>query len=125
MPRIQVLDTFPAFEKYWKVARHEPTDSQIDMWQRVYLSHWPELLDKLKLAYSVEGYDWNEIARTRIFPHLEERLPRMRQLHQNLLRLIPVLWGRTRSTLELDFQVRFVIYVGIGIGAGWATTYEG
>jgi hypothetical protein len=122
---LQVLDTFPAFERYWQTVRSKPIDVQIDRWENEYMAGWPELLDKQKRAYSEEGADWKRIARTRIFPHLPERLPRMRLLHRRLLRSIPRSWSRTRRVLKPDFPVRFIIYVGIGVGAGWATQYGG
>jgi hypothetical protein len=125
MPAIQVLDTFPAFEKYWQAVRNEPLDIQIDRWEREYMAPWPELLEKQKQDYSAAGTDWREVARTRVFPHLKERLPRIRRLHRNILNILPGDWRRAKQALELDFQVRFVIYVGIGCGAGWATEYGG
>ncbi len=89
------------------------------------MAQWPELLEKLKRNYSDDGVDWRRVARTRIFPHLAGRLPRMRRLHRRLLKSLPSSWQRTRQVLDLDFQVGFVIYVGIGVGAGWATRYAG
>jgi hypothetical protein len=125
MPDLQVLDTFPAFERYWGVARSKSLELQIDSWEHDYMALWPELLEKQKRNYSEEGLDWRQIARTRIFPHLRERLPRMRRLRRNLLRALPNSWSRTQRLLKLDFPIRFVIYVGIGVGAGWATRYGG
>jgi hypothetical protein len=125
VPRLQVLDTFPAFERFWRQVHSEPIAIQIDRWEHEYMATWPELLAKLKQNYSEEGEDWKRIARTRIFPHLTERLPRMRRLHRNLVQTLPDSWAKTARALELDFPVQFVIYVGIGVGAGWATPYDG
>jgi hypothetical protein len=123
--RLQVLDTFPAFEEYWRSVRFRPVEVQVDRWEHEYMSRWPELLEKQVRSYSDEGLDWKQIARTRVFPHLPERLPRLRMLHRNLLRALPASWSRAEQALKLDFPVRFVIYVGIGVGAGWATRYRG
>jgi hypothetical protein len=125
VPSLQLLDTFPAFERYWRVVRSKPLEVQIDRWEHGYMASWPELLEKLQRAYSEEGEDWERIARTRVFPNLPERLPRMRRLHRRLLRTLPDSWSRTQQALTVDFPVRFVIYVGIGVGAGWATRYGG
>jgi len=125
VPRLELLDTFSAFERYWQRARSEPREVQIDRWEREYMGGWPELLEKQKKVYADEGLDWRRIARTRVFPHLGERLPRMRRLHRNLRRTLPRSWSTTRRALHLDFPVRFVIYVGLGVGAGWATDYAG
>lgn len=125
MSRLEILDTFPAFEKYWRTVRSEPIAVQIDRWEHEYMADWPELLHKQQQSYAEEGMDWKRIARTRIFPHLSERMPRMRRLHQKLRETLPDSWSRTQRTLKPDFRVRFVIYVGIGVGAGWATTWAG
>ena len=121
----KILDTFPAFERYWQGVRSRPLSVQIDRWENEYMAEWPELLEKLKQNYSEEGVDWERIARSRIFPHLAERLPWMRTLHRRLVRSLPRSWAKSRRVLNLDFPVFFVIYVGIGVGAGWATRYGG
>lgn len=89
------------------------------------MAPWPELLSKQQDCYASDGVDWRQVARRRVFPYLERRLEKMRRLHRDLLHSLPGSWERTRQLLHLRFPVRFVIYVGIGCGAGWATTYEG
>lgn len=125
MTETSILDTFPAFEDFWRRARAEPPSRQIARWENEYMAPWPELLAKQKQCYASEGADWASIARRHVFPHLANRLGRMRALHRELLRSLPASWARARSVLKLRFPVRFVIYVGIGCGAGWATTYAG
>jgi hypothetical protein len=122
---VSVIDTFPAFERYWARARFEPIGVQIERWESEYMAQWPELLEKQKRNYAEEGMDWRRIARTRIFPRLPERLPRIRKLHRRLRESLPTSWSRSCQLLKPDFPVRFVIYVGIGVGAGWATRYGG
>ncbi|MGP8072937.1 MAG: hypothetical protein ACLPZM_07400 [Thermoplasmata archaeon] len=121
----KVLDTFPAFETYWRSARTKPLSEQIDRWEHEYLSAWPELAELQKESYPQDGVDWKRVARTRVFPFLDERLPGMRRVHQKLLRSLPDSWSKTQKALGLRFTVQFVIYVGIGGGAGWATRFGG
>jgi hypothetical protein len=125
MHRLQVLDTFPAFERYWQTARSQPLETQIDGWEQEYLGAWPELLELQKGSYSRGRGGWRTIARARIFPYLTERLPQMRRIHDDLIRRLPGDWARTQTALKLDFQVHFVLYVGLGVGAGWATELGG
>jgi len=89
------------------------------------MAPWPELLEKQKRNYAQQGLDWKRVARTRIFPQLPERWPRIRRLHRELRRSIPGSWAKARRALDFDLPVRFVLYVGVGCGAGWATQYEG
>lgn len=124
MSRYEIIDTFPTFERYWSRARHLPAAQQIESWGSDYLRPWLELRRKQIASCGRDGVDWRRIARTRIFPALDDRLPRMQEVRSNLLRAIPVAVRRCRDKLGLDFSVTFVIHVGIGCGAGWATTYR-
>lgn len=120
-----VVDAFPAFEEFWGNVRTEPVCLQIARWEQQYMAAWPELLAKQQASYASDGADWRRVAERHVFPTLEGRLDRMRRLHRDLLRSLPGSWRRSRQFLHVRFPVRFVIYVGIGCGAGWATTYEG
>ena len=125
MARYEILDTFPAFERFWRSARSRPIPEQIDRWKREYLGPWPDLWRKQFRSYRADGQDWRSVAHNRVFPTLDQRLPRMRKVHSLLLRGIPIASRRIRSHLGEDFSVLFVIHVGIGVGAGWATTFRG
>jgi hypothetical protein len=122
---MQLLDTFPAFERYWKSAEELPLPVQIARWESDYMAPWPELLQKQQEVYRMAGVSWRRIARTRIFPNIPSRLGRLRRLHENLRRNLPGAWTRASKALGVDFDVQFVIYVGLGCGAGWATRLGG
>ena len=119
-----LVDAFPAFLAFWEQAQHKPLEEQILAWETEYMAPWPELLAKQIDTYTGEGEDWRQIARERVFPYLAERLPLMREARDNLLRFIVPIHSRTREVLAFDVDIAFVIYVGIGLGAGWATPYD-
>ena len=123
--RPNIVDAFPAFERFWQSVRSEPIARQVERWGSEYMRPWPELLAKQKENYTREGVDWRKVARVHVFPHLTSRLGRMQELHRDPLKALPWGWARARRFLDLRFPISFVIYVGIGCGAGWATTYEG
>jgi len=125
VPGYVLLDTFPSFQRYWRHARREGVTRQIEGWRDDYLAPFPELADQQIALYSDEGIDWRALARRRIFPTLGERLPSMARVRRNLVRAIPVAVERCRDRLGLDFSVTFVLHVGIGCGAGWATAFRG
>lgn len=120
---MQIIDTFPAFLYYWSQAQANSPDDLIEGWAKEYLSAWPELLAKQIEDYTAQNVDWHEIAHERIFPHLPERLPAMQEAHRILLEWCSPIYSRAKSIFGLDFDVQFIIYVGIGCGAGWATQY--
>lgn len=120
-----ILDTFPAFLQYWQTQRQSPLAEQIESWQSDYLLPWPELAEKQKADYAGQDVDWRLIARERIFPFLDERLSAMHEARTNLLSVLESTCSRAQAKLGMELNVLFVIHVGIGCGAGWATTFNG
>ncbi len=120
-----VVDTFPAFLEYWERWRSRPSDEQIEAWATEYLAPWPELLARQQADYEAQGVDWRQVARERVFPYLAERMAAMATAWANLLEACPTLYARAQEALGFSGDVAFVIYVGVGCGAGWATTYGG
>jgi hypothetical protein len=96
---------------------------QIEGWASAYMARWPELLEKQIACYAEDNLDWRQIARERVFPTLGERLPAMELAHRNLLDVCAPVYAAARERLGFQSDVIFVLYVGIGCGAGWATTY--
>jgi hypothetical protein len=121
----EFIDTFPAFLDYWTRVHDQPVADQIETWATQYLAPWPELLSKQTADYASQNVDWRQIARERVFPHLAERLPAMQQAHQHLLETCEPVYARAQQKLGFDSPAVFVVYVGIGCGAGWLTTYGG
>jgi hypothetical protein len=124
MNPFEIIDTFPAFQTYWAGARNKPMSDQIERWAKEYMSGWPELLEKQVEDYAEQNLDWKDIARERIFPDLQGRLPDMRKARRNLLKLCPGICSRAEQVLGLQPNAYLVIYVGIGCGAGWVTTFR-
>lgn len=120
-----ILDTFPAFLRYWQDRRQSTPEVQIETWQSDYLLPWPELAAIQKADYAGQDVDWRIIARERVFPFIEERLPAMQTARNNLLSVLESTCAQAQTRLGFQLDVLFVIHVGIGCGAGWATTYGG
>jgi hypothetical protein len=121
---LEIIDTFPAFLKYWEKAKNQSLDEQIKNWEDIYLAPWPELLVKQLDSYATDKLDWRKIAREKVFPYLTKRLPAIKEAHNNLLKYSASLYDRTQQAFNFDSDIIVVIYVGIGCGAGWATTYN-
>ena len=121
----EFVDTFPAFLAYWAKVHDKPLSEQIERWVTEYMALWPELLAKQTEDYSVQNLNWREIAREKVFPYLAERLPAMHQAHQHILASAEPLYSRAQQVLAFESKVILVLYVGIGCGAGWATTFRG
>jgi len=125
MPECAIVDTFPEFVSFWDRARDQSLEAQIELWSTDYMAHRPELLAKQQNDYAGQGLDWRTAAREHVFPFLSERLPAMAEARDDLLACIERTYHSAQDALGLDFDVLFVIYVGIGCGAGWATELGG
>ncbi len=119
-----VIDTFPGFLAFWHKAQKKPPDAQIEGWAAEYMSQWPELLEKQLDDYASQNMDWHQVAKERVFPFLNDRLAAMKSAHKNLLELCGSVYCMAQEKFGFESDLVFVIYVGVGCGAGWATTFE-
>ena len=124
MPTCEFIDTFPAFLVYWDKAQYQCLDDQIEAWASEYMSQWPELLEKQIEDYTAQRLDWRQIAREKVFPYLGARLSALKEARSNLLEICAPIYLRAQDTLGFESDVIFVIYVGIGCGAGWVTPFR-
>ena len=120
----EILDTYPDFLDYWMRASSKNLNEQIQLWQNFYMRKYSELLKKQVQNYEEENRDWRAVAK-KIFPKLLQRFQLLKKARDNILRICEPIYAKASNMLKLDFDVFFVIYVGVGCGAGWATTYNG
>ena len=125
MPQPEVIDTFPDFLIFWDKFHDRPIEVQIKGWSNEYMSGYPELLAKQIDNYSEQNLNWETIAREKVFPFLNDRLPAMQEARKNLLVLCPSIYSKAQQVLGFEADSIFVIYVGIGCGAGWVTSFRG
>lgn len=117
-----------AADEFLRVLRglSDPTPEEIlASWDRFYRQGFPDLHGKQTRDYTAAGEDWREIALTRVFPPLPERLELMEEARTRLARLGGDVTARARAALALGLDVVAVVHMGVGCGAGWATTYGG
>ena len=123
--RLEINDTYSDFLSYWREARELPIERKLEKWRSKYMADYPTLLNKQIEDYENKGFDWQQNAKNKVFPYLEERLPEMTRARGNLRKIIPVIYKRACDFFELRPSITAVIYVGTGCGAGWSTTLEG
>jgi hypothetical protein len=121
---ISIVDTFPAFLSFWAEVHHRPTRDQIELWAAFTQSKWPELLVRQIDDYASQDLDWRQIAGEKVFPFISDRLPEMEAAHRNLLELIGPVFSKARLGLDFEFDITFLIHVGLGCGAGWAVGFN-
>jgi len=75
-------------------------------------------------SYEEDGEDWRKIATQHVFPKFPNAVPQMANIHENLLKVLKPTWKEAKIHFNLSFEIVFVIYVGIGVGAGWAAQFQ-
>jgi len=104
----------------------DPTPAEIlAAWERFYGDCFPELLVKQTQDYAAAGEDWREVAISRVFPPLRDRLEMMEEAGARIAQLWGEVTARARRAIGLEQDLLAIVHVGIGCGAGWATTYRG
>lgn len=124
MQQNNIIDTFPVFLEFWKKIQNAPLATQIELWASEYMAQWPELLNKQLNDYASQHVDWKKLAGEKIFPYISTRLPAMEDAHKNIISLYPSLCQQAYQKIGFEIDTICVLYVGIGCGAGWATTYQ-
>lgn len=102
-----------------------PVPEQVAEWQAYYQRCAPDLPSRLYADYAQIDGGWHSIAESRIFPRLPELLPGMKLALANLHKVCSEACSRATSMLGLPKMPLVVAYVGLGNGAGWATTWHG
>jgi hypothetical protein len=121
--RCSVIDTFQDFLTYWANSSSKDVDEQMRLWQISYMEKYPELLRKQVKNYEEMNVNWQETAK-KILQQIPKSLRLMQEARDNILQIYKPTYSKATKRLGLDFNVTFVLYVGIGCGAGWATTYN-
>ena len=89
------------------------------------MANWPTLFEMQVADYTEQGEDWRQVAREMVFPGMNGKLPAIIRTYQDLGPIIGPIEDQARGALGFTGQVTYVLYVGIGNGAGWVTTYAG
>jgi len=115
----KLLDTYSDFLAYWEKYGGKDMDSLIDGWAAEYMSKWPELLQKQKDDYGKMSLDWREVGARRVFPFLNDRIEGMSRARALLSVMIDHVHNAAEETFGMDLDILYVLYVGLGCGAGW------
>jgi hypothetical protein len=121
--RCTVVDTYLDFLAYWADFSCKNIDEQVASWQTSYLKKYPELLRKQVENYEEMNVNWRDIAKI-VLQQIPRRLSLMQEARDSILQICEPTYLTATKRLGIDFDVTFVIHVGIGCGAGWATTYN-
>jgi hypothetical protein len=120
-----IVDTYPSFLHALQLEKPLTVDQWLAFWAENYMQHWPTLRDMVVNDYREQGEDWRQIAREKVFPGMNGKLPAIDNAHRALRQLIRSVEDKARQAFEFQDPVIHVLYIGLGNGAGWVTKYEG
>jgi hypothetical protein len=120
-----IIDTYPSFVRAVRAGKPATIDEWLSCWAEKYIPQWPALHEMVVRDYADQGDDWRQIARERVFPGMNDRLPAIESAYKNLARIVGPVEEKVRLALDFHDPVSYVLYVGLGNGAGWVTKYEG
>ncbi|QIB26721.1 hypothetical protein [Caloranaerobacter azorensis] len=122
---IRIIDTFKEFNKVFRNNLNLSIEEKIDLWDKEYICKFPELEKKIKEDYALNGYDWREIARTRVFNNTNKDYKKMIQAYNNILQIIDGINKKVFDIFNLDLELNIVLYHGLCNSAGWVDRYNG
>jgi len=122
---LEIIDTFKDFKKVFENNLDLSTNEKIDLWNKAYICKFPELEKKIKEDYELNGYNWREIAKNKVFNNTKNDFEKMIQAYHNLLQIINDINKRVLSIFNLDLELNIVLYCGLCNSAGWVDRYNG
>jgi hypothetical protein len=122
---VKIIDTFKDFEKCFKDKLDVPIGHKIDLWEKCYISKYPELENKCKEDYENSGYRWRDIANTMVFNRTKNDFSKMKEAYSNLLSILSDICEKAEKAFELTIDINVVLYAGLCNSAGWVDFYDG
>jgi hypothetical protein len=122
---IKIIDTFMYFEECFKDNLDISIEDKINLWEKCYISKYPELEKKLKEDYESSGYRWRDIASTMVFNRTMEDFHKMQEAYGNILSIINGINEKVEKVFGLTLDINIVLYAGLCNSAGWVDFYDG
>lgn len=121
---ITIIDTFNEFKNNFENRLDVSIDEKILIWEKNYISRYPELEKKCKEDYESLGYHWKNIAKEMVFNRTKNDFPKMVQAHSNILEILDSVNKRVKDVFNIDLNINIVLYCGLCNSAGCVDTYD-
>lgn len=121
---VDVIDTFKDFKRCFQEKWDLSIEEKIELWEKCYISKYPELEKKCKEDYCSNGYSWRKVAKKMVFNRTEKDFHKMVQAHENILLIMDTLNSRIDEVFNYSLDINIVLYCGLCNSAGWVDTYS-
>lgn len=122
---IKFIDTFKDFKEAFENKLDITIEDKITLWENVYGSKYPEVINKLKSDIESDGYDWIKVARENGFNKTKEDFPKMLEAYENIKSVMEDVNNNVKDAFNIDLDINIVLYAGLCHSAGWVDEYNG
>ncbi|MGL5752084.1 MAG: DUF5700 domain-containing putative Zn-dependent protease [Paraclostridium sp.] len=122
---IKIIDTFKDYKEVFEHNLDISTQEKIRLWEELYSSKYPEVINKLKDDIKSDGYNWVDIARENSFNKTKEDFSKMVEAYENIKNVMEDVNNNVKEAFNLDLDINIVLYAGLCHSAGWVDEYEG
>lgn len=122
---IKIIDTFKDYKEVFEHNLDISTQEKISLWEELYSSKYPEVINKLKDDIKSDGYNWVDIARENSFNKTKEDFSKMVEAYENIKNVMEDVNNNVKEAFNLDLDINIVLYAGLCHSAGWVDEYEG
>jgi hypothetical protein len=122
---VKVIDTFKDFVECFKDKLDVSVEDKIDLWEKCYISKYPELENNCKEDYESSGYRWRDIANTMAFNRTKNDFSKMKEAYSNILLILNDINEKVKMVFGLNLDINIVLYTGLCNSAGWVDFYDG
>ncbi|UYP47280.1 hypothetical protein NEF87_003565 [Candidatus Lokiarchaeum ossiferum] len=119
----QIIDVYTHFDQFWQMASNLTDEEYMDAWYSIFMKNHLNLRRKLVHEYEVDGYEWKSIVKNYVFSDLQKNATSFTKIGKQIQEIIPTIHMKCQELFQIEFPINYVIYVGIGMGAGWATSF--
>ncbi len=115
---IKIVNLFDDFLNFYFKNKFEDL---FHLWEKFYKEKYENLYLKLVEDLKKDNIDYKEIGRISLFD-FGYKTNKLKEIKENILKFYDKIYKIEKDYINFDFQI--IIYIGLGISAGWAILFE-
>lgn len=115
---IKIVNLFDEFLNFYLKNK---VQDKFNIWEKFYKERYENLYLKLVEDLNKDNIDYKKIGKINLF-NFERKINKLEEIKDNILKVYDEIYKIGKDYINFDFQI--IIYIGLGISAGWATLFE-